>query len=411
MMGISSSNFQVWITIKSPGSNFFRESFYLIFVILTLNFFTSCKKTDRIPEIEEGYFFELVDSVKIDIPYEFGLVFPKMIEGHLLAYSYLDQTFHLLDSTGKLQISIKQQGKGPKEYSEILYFVTINDGNIIFLDDKKLTYINFEGNWVKSIPYKDPNFSSRGGIPSNDINFIDKNNFVIPSIHLDDLGFRDDYQAVLDTIPIWFNYSYSNVTDQFEIATYGRLDTASMLFSKLKFNNYKPRIFLKEGLVNTYFNLFPIIYKYEIRESSFPIAEKKVQMPGFKVPIGLDYKSISFENHKEFNRAAEINSTLSYVVSLEDKRLFIIYGLGKDIKMNDSEADAEEAPESLFFGYVNENSNGSGSRIDLPKHYGHASFGQKVTYLGENRFLFVFENEIENDFYWGKIFELKPISK
>lgn len=411
MVDISFSNFQRWIKFHSAGRHIFRGLFFLIFLISISIFFSSCKNTDRIDEIKKGYFFELVDSVKVDIPYEFGLVSPKMIDGHLLAYSYLDQTFHLLDSMGKIQKSIKQQGEGPKEYSEILFFVTIHDGHIIFMDDKKLTYINFLGEWVKSIPYNDPNFSRRGGIPYNDIYFVDKNSFVVPSVHLDDLGFREDYHAVLDTIPIWFHYRYSSVTDEFEIDSHGRLDTSSMLFSQLKFNNYKPRIFLDKGVVSTYFHLFPTIYKYKIGESNFPISKKKVLIQDFKKPIGLDYKSITFENHMEFNRAAEINSTLSYVVSIEDNRLFFIYGQGKNINMYDSDADADEAQESLFFGFIEDFEDGNESRIELPKHHGHPSFGRGISYLGENRFLFIYENEVERDFCWGKIFELKPISK
>lgn len=100
-------------------------SLLLILGIFNSFFFTSCNKADRIAENNQGYFFELVDSVKIDIPYDFGLVFPKAIDSHLLAYSYLDQTFHLLDSMGRLQNSFNHQGEGPKEYTGILPFVTL----------------------------------------------------------------------------------------------------------------------------------------------------------------------------------------------------------------------------------------------------------------------------------------------
>ena len=380
-------------------------SLLLILSIFNCFFFTSCNKADRLAENNQGYFFELLDSVKIDIPYDFGLVFPKAIDNHLLAYSYLDQTFHLLDSLGRLQNSFKHQGDGPKEYTGILPFVTIYDSHLIFMDDKKLSYFNYSGDWVKSVPYHDPNVTRRGGMPNSDLTFIGENKFVIPNIHLAELSRRPDHQAILDTIPIWLQYEYSAISNQFEMTEYGRLDTGSVLFSDLKFNNYSPRTFVDNGNVNLYFNLTTTIYKYRIGESTYPVDKIKFEIPGFKEPIGLDFKSMTIDNYKEFNRASAINSHLNYVVSLEDERNFFIYSQGKNIRMHDSNGD--EAPEPLYFGYVYDFSSEYGNQIDLPKHNGHPSFWNKVSYLGSNRFLFVFENDIERDFYWGKIFELK----
>lgn len=394
--------------------NRFNAKFHQISQILVLAFiislgFISCKKTDRIDEIQQVYFFELVDSVKMNIPYDFGLIFPKITDGHLLAYSHLDQTFHVLDSMGRVQNFFKHQGEGPKEYSSNLPFVTGFKGQLIFMDEKKLTFFNYDGEWVKSVPFNDPNVSGRGGMPYSDLSFLNHDTFIVPNVHVGGISRMPDHQAILDTIPFWIQYEYSNLTNQFEQTEFGLLDTSSVFNSNLKFMSYVPSTFVEKGYVYLFFPLFPTIYKYEIGKSAFPIENRIFDFPGFKNPIGLEFESISIDNYQEFNRASEINSILSYVVSLEDERLFMIYGTGKDISMNDSEADAKEAPESLFFGYVNDNTNGIGSRIDLPKHHGHPSFGQKVTYLGKNRFLFVFENEVENDFYWGKIFELKPI--
>jgi hypothetical protein len=164
---------------------------------------------------------------------------------------------------------------------------------------------------------------------------------------------------------------------------------------------------VKDGYVNLFFNLSPTIYMYRIGESNYPIDTKKIDIPGFKEPIGLDFKSMNHDNFMEFNRASDINSHLNYVVSLENDLIFFIYSQGKNIGMHDSEADANESPEPLFFGYVYDFYSGVGNQIGLPKHHGHPSFWNKVTYLGNKKFLFVFENEVERDFYWGKIFELK----
>jgi hypothetical protein len=407
MVTFSLYKFQRWIVDKSNYSNFLWIPLLLNSGIIICVFFTSCKKDDRITDNNHSYFFELVDSVKIDIPYEFGLVFPKAIDSQLLAYSYLDQTFHVLDSLGRLQYSINHQGEGPKEYTGILPFVTIYDGHLIFMDDKKLTYFNYNGDWVKSVPYHDPNVTRRGGMPYNDLTFIGQNKFVIPNIHLDDLSRRPDHQSVLDTVPIWLLYEYSDVSNKYEIADYGRLDTASILFSDLKYTSYSPRTYVKDGYVNLFFNLSPTIYMYRIGESNYPIDTKKIDIPGFKEPIGLDFKSMNHDNFMEFNRASDINSHLNYVVSLENDLIFFIYSQGKNIGMHDSEADANESPEPLFFGYVYDFYSGVGNQIGLPKHHGHPSFWNKVTYLGNKKFLFVFENEVERDFYWGKIFELK----
>ncbi|RZS95848.1 hypothetical protein [Cecembia calidifontis] len=116
-----------------------------IFISINSFFFTSWNRNENSEIKDSAFYFELVDSVKIEIPYEFGLVFPKVIDGKLLAYSYLDQTFHVLDSKGRLQNSFNNQGEGPKDYTRNLSFVTINNGHLIFMDNKKLSYFSYQG--------------------------------------------------------------------------------------------------------------------------------------------------------------------------------------------------------------------------------------------------------------------------
>lgn len=386
--------------------------FLLITIFISINsfFFTSCNRNENSEIKDLGFYLELVDSVKIEIPYEFGLVFPKVIDGKLLAYSYLDQTFHVLDSKGRLQNSFNHQGEGPKDYTRNLSFVTINNGHLIFMDNKKLSYFSYQGEWVKSIPFNDPNKSLRGGMPSNELDFVGENKFIVPNIYLDGLSRRPDHRAVLDSVPIWLQYEYSQITNQFEITEFGHLDTMSVFFSDFKYNSYSPKTFVDGGNVNLFFNLTPIIYTYSIGESKYPIEKIKFDVPGFKEPIGLDYKSMTIDNYRHFNKASDINSHINDVISLDNERIFFVYSQGKNIRMNDSEADAIEAPDPLFYGYYYDFSSRNGSQVVLPEHNGHPSFWKKISYLGNNKFLFVFENEIERDFYWGKIFELKSFN-
>ena len=99
-----------------------NTEFHQISKILILAFFISlefisCKKTDRIPEIQQGYFFELVDSVKIDLMNDFGFVTNRAVDGFSLAYTYQEGVFHLINKSGEVEYSIDRRGEGPGEYS------------------------------------------------------------------------------------------------------------------------------------------------------------------------------------------------------------------------------------------------------------------------------------------------------
>lgn len=373
--------------------NLFRLNILLASFFLFISCNNDLKTTNQ-----HHYQLVKVDSVQINIPIEFGLVFPEITDSHLLAYSYVDKHFHLLDSLGRLINSFDKMGEGPDEYSENLSFVTMYNGNLVFMDDKNLNFFSLEGEWIKSIPYLDPNFTRRGGIPNSELFFIDNENFIVPNHHIEILKRIPEHSAALDTMPIFIKYKYSKERQQFEPKKGGLIDTDNPIYSNNKFNTYGSKVLYDGDLVNVIHTLVPIIYSYDLSLSKSPIKKLNLNINDFSMPTGLKVETVTPDNYQQFNQIADINSNMIFAVRLDESNLFITYKTYRIDETGEGHKD--------YYGYVYNMISKEGFQIKLPKHQGHPSFWNKVAYLGNNKFLFVFENEIERDFYQGYVFEL-----
>jgi hypothetical protein len=113
----------------------------MLLLITTLIFF-GCNKSDRI-SLDEGYYFELDDSLRIDLMIEFGFVTKEAINGYMLVQTYQDGIFHLINKSGGIEYSIDRSGDGPKMYSKNLRFATIFDRRFVIMDNRNLHFYEF----------------------------------------------------------------------------------------------------------------------------------------------------------------------------------------------------------------------------------------------------------------------------
>ncbi len=356
---------------------------------------------------EDRYYFELVDTLRIDLMYDFGFVTKSAVNGYMLAYTYQDGVFHLINMSGEVEYSIDRKGEGPGEYSRNLPFATIFSGNLVFMDVRNLNFYRFNGDWVKSVPYDNPEGGGTIGIPDSDLLFIDSGRFVVPNPNIGELPTIPADLRLLDTIPLWTEYNFSDATGRYEKSNVGLMDTTGILYSNLKYPNYKSMMWLQDGFLCQVPQVSSMIYRYGVGRSLYPLDKMRLKIPDFKDPVGLDVASRTIENFKLFNRFSAINSLFNYVVPTDNGGFFAIYSTGVPGYEYDKLIEEVNFPEGQFYGFYFDKMLSEGYRISLPKNGAHPSFWKQVSYLGEDRFLFVFDNPIERDFYLGGVFRLK----
>lgn len=376
------------------------QFFLLAFVFLSC---TEYKNNDN--KISKQ--LKLVNFIKIEIPYEFGFVSKSQSDGYLLAYSYVDALFYILNTEGHVLSNFKGRGEGPKEYSGILPFAGIHDKKVFFLDHQNLYLFSISGDFQSVTPYNDPLVSSFGGIPNSELFFLNDSSFIIPNVHIGDLAKRSDKIAILDTIPVWIRYNFSSKSQYFERAEVGLFDKNSPFFEGITFNNYRSHFILNEGSIIQIPIIGQDLFKYDLKLSN-QIEKIKLNIPNFKFQSGLEEDRVTLDNYKLFNRMAEESSFISFVVNLNEKNLFLLYSVYETKNQNGDSISSKNSFKNQFFGFYFDLVTGQGTQIPLP-HNGSDSFYKRVIYLGESKFLFVLENEIERDFHIGEIYKLVDI--
>src|SRR5690606_31878065 len=124
-----------------------RMRLFSLFVMFSVFIHYGCNRTES-ESLEDLYYFEPVDTLRIDLMYEFGFVTKSAVDGYMLAYTYQDGVFHLINMSGEVQYSIDRRGEGPGEYSRNLPFATIFGGNLVFMDLRNLNFYGFNGDWI-----------------------------------------------------------------------------------------------------------------------------------------------------------------------------------------------------------------------------------------------------------------------
>ncbi|REG84549.1 hypothetical protein C8N25_115129 [Algoriphagus antarcticus] len=387
--------------------NFVRMRLLILLLSLSIIHF-GCRRGGN-ESLANEYHFELVDTLQINLMYEFGFVTKSMVDGYMLVYTYHDGVFHLINSTGKVQKSIDRKGEGPREYNRNLPFATIFNKMIVFMDTRKLIFYDLNGEWVKSVSYHNLGSLGQIGIPESDLLFIDSGRFVVPNQKIVDLPNVSGHLTMLDTIPLWIEYKFSDITGKYEKANVGFMDTTGILYSSLKYLNYKSMMWFQDGFLCQIPQLTDIIYRYEVGRSLYPLDKVSLKIPNFKDPIGLEVEALTVDNYQFFNKSAAVNSFINYVVPMENGSFFAIYSTGLSEFEYDKLIEDAKPPEGEFYGYYFDNILSEGHRVHLPQNGVHPSFWKKVTYLGQGRFLFVYDNEIERDYYIGGVFGLKKM--
>lgn len=275
------------------------------------------------------------------------------------------------------------------------------------MDIRNLHFYSFNGDWIKSIPYQNSEVGVQAGIPGSDLYFFDSSRFVVPNQNIGYLGMSPVSLALLDTIPLWIEYNFSDATGQYEKSNVGLMDTTGILYSKLKYPNYQSMIWLQDGFLWQIPQISATLYQYRIGSSVYPLDKISLGIPNFKDPINLNIESPEIDNFKSFNKTSAMNSSIGYVVPMDDGNFFAMYGIGVPEYEYDRLIENGNLPEKESYGYYFDRTQSKGYSIPLPKNGEHPSFWNKVSYLGGDKFLFVFENNIERDFYLGGVYSLK----
>jgi hypothetical protein len=387
--------------------NFFKTCSMRILVLLVLLSITyfGCNKKEN-ESLPGEYILELVDTLQVDLMYDFGFVTKSLVDGYMLAYTYQDGIFHLINSEGKVKISIDRKGEAPKEYTRNLSFVTIFNKMLVFMDLRKLNFYDFNGNWVKTVSYVNSRGSGSIGLPDSDLFFFDSGRFVIPNQNVVDLPGISNHLAMLDTIPLWNEYRLSDKSEGFVKSTIGLMDTTGIFYSKSKYSNYKSMMWMQDGFLYQIPQLSSIVYRFEVGKSLYPIDKFSLKIQDFKDPVGLQLESRTADNNQLFNKYSAINSFFNYVVPMDNGGFFAIYSTGVSEFEYDNQIEEVTFPEGEFYGYYIDGMLSQGYKISLPENGSHPSFWKQVTYLGEDKFLFIYKNEVERDYYIGGVYSL-----
>lgn len=347
---------------------------------------------------------ELVDSVKIEIPYEFGFVSKVSSEGYLLAYSYIDELFYVLKPDGQIFSSFSARGEGPKEYSGILPFAGIHEDKVFFLDHQNLYFFSLNGDFISVTTYNDPFVSSYGGIPNSELFLLNDSSFIIPNIHIADLARQVNRIAILDTIPVWIKYDFSLESNSYERSQVGLVDKNSTFFSELTFNNYKSKLIMIDHSIIQIPEIGKDLFKYDLKTPG-KIEKIELDLPGFKFQKGLQEEKVTQENSRLFNQMSAESSFIGHFINLDSNSLFLTYSIIKLANQSSGRNNANDSFISQFQGYYFDLASRNGFQVDLPLN-GSDSFHKRLIYLGENKFLFLLQNEYERDFHIGLIYNL-----
>lgn len=377
-----------------------------LLVLFSVFIHFGCNRAETV-SLDDMYYFELVDTIRIDLMNDFGFVTNSAVDGFSLAYTYQEAVFHLINMSGEVEYSIDRRGEGPGEYSPNLSFATIFNGNLVFMDIRNLHFYGLNGDWIKSIPYQNLEVGVQAGIPESDLYFFDSSRFVVPNQNIGYLGMSPVSLALLDTIPLWIEYFISDATGRYEKSNVGLMDTTGILYSKLKYPNYKSLIWLQDGFLWQIPQISSSLNKYGIGSSLYPLDKISLGIPNLKDPINLKIEPPDIDNFKSFNKISAMNSSIGYVVPMDNGNFFTIYSIGVPENKYDRLIEDGRLPERESYGYYFDRTKLKGYSIALPKNGEHPSFWKKVSYLGGDKFLFVFENNVEREFYLGGVFSLK----
>ncbi|WP_157807055.1 hypothetical protein [Algoriphagus formosus] len=374
---------------------------YQLLFLVCLFFSCSEYKTEIYKSTKK---LELIDSVRIEIPYEFGFVSKVSSDGYLLAYSYIDELFYVLKSDGQIFSSFSARGEGPKEYSGILPFAGIHENKVFFLDHQNLYFFSLNGDFISVTAYNDPFVSSFGGIPDSELFLFSDGSFIIPNIHIGNLARQIDRIAILDTIPIWIKYDFSLKINSYERSQVGLVDKNSTFFSDLTFNNYKSKLIIIDRSIIQIPEIGKDLFKYDLKTPD-QIEKIELDLPGFKSQKGLQEEKVTKENFRLFNQMSAESSFIGHFINLDSNSLFLTYSIKKLDNQSSGRNNANDSFISKFQGFYFDLASRTGFQVDLPLN-GSDSFYKRLIYLGENKFLFLLQNELEKDFHIGLIYNL-----
>ncbi|AGA78790.1 hypothetical protein [Echinicola vietnamensis] len=381
--------------------NTIRSTFLKVTVVLTIMCSFGCsEQQNEHVEKEKKAKFVLEDSIRIDIPYGFGVVTPEAKDSTVLLYSYIDEHFFLLDYSGEQALTEYYfRGDGPKEYSGILQYAGIYNKQPFFIDHQKILFFLPKENALDPVRWHYPFPVKHGGMPNLSADFLDHNKLFVnnlsPSIYVKK---NTHVKPTLDTIPVWKYLEYDERVKRFEVKRKGFLNEKSGYYSDKRLFSYQFKSWVNKDKVYSLGGYVDEILVYDGLNSMYPTDNIQIKIPGFEQPKGFS-EPLTINNHEEINDLSDKHSYISQTYLMENRQLFLTYSLG----VNDIDLENR-----VFKGYWFNYEENKGKNVMLPKENGeNSSWYNRIAYLGNNRFLFVQNNEkVERDFHTGYIYRL-----
>lgn len=354
-------------------------------------------------ENEKNARFVFVDSVKIDIPYGFGVVTAEAKDSKVLLYSYIDEHFFLFDYSKDQELTEYYfRGEGPKEYSGILQYAGMYQDQPFFIDHQKILFYQPKENELNPVRWQYPFPVKFGGLPSLSAEFLGHKqlfvNNLVPSMFVKKSA---DVKPTLDTIPIWKYLEFDDLTERFEVKGEGFLNEKSGHYSDKRLFSYQFKSWIRDGKIYSIGGYINELLVYENLESKYPSNKIEITIPKFNQSEGFS-EPLTVENFRKINELESQASRIVHTYVMEDKQLFLTYSLGE--KISDSEKETQ-------YGYWFDYGKIKGKKVALPKENEENSLWyNRIAYLGNNRFLFVQSNKnVERDFHKGLIYQLEHV--
>ncbi|WP_114748977.1 hypothetical protein [Pleomorphovibrio marinus] len=393
----------------------------LVYILLWL----SCNPVTVEHTERSDYKFELMDSIKIGIPYKLQFLSKKLENEKFLCYSQVENKFYLIRANGEILSNFNNQGEGPEEYSHNILQAGIYKNKIYIQDNKNLIKFDIKNSKTWKNSYQNPFYIGTGGGIKNKLLFMNDSIWINPIPVTEVVLGSSRKTEVLDTISIIqirkfdIELGISEIIDEIEYER-GSINKSDEIYP-----NFNVIFDIDDsGNIWVIYQNEPSLYNYKINKSNklLLFQHSQLDINYFKEPKGVSEKELDNPKNNRSSQLKEnpeitlnrniliqlsaINSQIYDIFYTENNTIFIMYRNGIPDKYFPEDDIWYYSDESKNFGAIIKEMKVIDSGISLPEHNSTKLNPYNTLYIGENKWLVLQDYEIEIDHQTAYIYEL-----
>lgn len=379
----------------------------IVFILLCIS---SCKNGSQSSENSGKYEFVLVDSIRMNIPFEPHFVELKVSNDRMLLYSRINKIFYVVNSQGKVLLEHNRIGEGTGFYDKTVYQAGLHNGQLIIQDVKKIFTYGSKGEFLKDQRYQPSFLYSSSGNIKNGLKLLRDSLIINPLAFTGIVMSKPNKLATVDTIK----------TIELINAKNGYIYNSPLAVE------FEPESIYKQGLVYPKFlpivdvsseNSILISYPYEQRLYEYELVEDQLKLKNksdfkldqFKAPRGAKEEDLTQMVNPIISKNAGLNSSILKIFGKENNETFILYSTGVPDRYASEQALGQYYKESKLLGGLVKNGQLISSGIEIPNNGFEYMNEFQMSYWGDNQWAIIQDNEEERDYYRLYIYKLAPI--